>query len=121
MAETFAQSLMDPWRMSMFADPKATFPLQAESGFAENFAGVCKGLLSNKKAYLDISIPGTNRYLASLVQHVQRAVTGQATPKEALDAMTAEFEDATDTYDRERQIKHNDEYRQRMIKAGYWT
>ena len=107
--------------MSMFNDPKATFPLQAQSGFAENFASVCKGQLANRKTYLDISIPGTNRYLASIIQHVQRAVTGQASPKEALDAMTAEFEDATETYDRDRQIKHYDEYRQRMIKAGYWT
>jgi multiple sugar transport system substrate-binding protein len=121
VAETFAQSLMDPWRMSMFNDPKATFPLQAQSGFADNFASVCKAQLANKQVYLDVSIPGTNRYLASIIQHVQRAITGQATPKEALDSMTQEFDDTTETYDRDRQIKHYDEYRQRMVKAGYWT
>ncbi|MCW6507778.1 hypothetical protein [Lichenifustis flavocetrariae] len=88
--------------MSMFNDPKATFPLQAQSGFAGNFASVCKGQLTSKKVYLDVSIPATNRYLASMVQHVQQAITGQQTPKEALDAMTAEFEDATETYDRDR-------------------
>lgn len=62
VAETFAQSIMDPWRMSMFNYPMATFPLQAQSGFADNFADVCKGQLANKRVYLDISIPGTNRY-----------------------------------------------------------
>jgi multiple sugar transport system substrate-binding protein len=121
VAETFEQSLMDPWRMSMFDDPKSTFPLQAESGFADNFASVSKELLASPKAYLDISIPGTNRYLASMIQHVQRAVTGQATPKEALDAMSAEFEETTETYGRDRQVAHYDEYRQRMIKQGYWS
>ncbi|MBD2746713.1 extracellular solute-binding protein [Microvirga sp. BT688] len=121
VAETFSQSLMDPWRTSMFDNPKSTFPLQAESGFAENFASVSKELLANPKAYLDISIPGTNRYLASMIQHVQRAVTGQATPEEALKAMTSEFEETTKTYNRDRQITHYNEYRQRMIKQGYWS
>ncbi len=121
VAETFAQSLMDPWRMSMFNDPKATFPLQAQSGFADNFASVCKAQLASNKVYLDVSIPGTNRYLASMIQHVQQAITGQQTAREALDAMTAEFEDATETYDRDRQIKHYAEYRARMVKAGYWA
>lgn len=121
VAETFAQSLMDPWRMSMFNEPKSTFPLQSESGFADNFASVSKDLLANKKCYLDISIPGTNRYLASMIQHVQRAITGEASAKDALDTMTAEFEDTTETYDRDRQVTHYEEYRQRMIKAGYWS
>lgn len=121
VAETFEQSLMDPWRNSMFDNPKSTFPLQAESGFADNFASVSKELLASPKAYLDISIPGTNRYLASIMQHVPRAITGQATPKEALEAMTAEFEETTETYGRDRQIEHYDQYRQRMIKQGYWS
>jgi multiple sugar transport system substrate-binding protein len=121
VAETFAQSLMDPWRMSMFNDPKATFPLQAESGFADNFADVSKELLASPKAYLDISIPGTNRYLSAIIQHVQRSITGEVSPREALEAMSAEFEETTETYNRERQIAHYDEYRQRMIKNGYWA
>jgi multiple sugar transport system substrate-binding protein len=121
VAETFEQSLMDPWRNSMFDNPKDTFPLQAQSGFADNFAQVSKELLASPKAYLDISIPGTNRYLASIVQHVPRAITGQATPKEALEAMAAEFEETTETYGRDRQIGHYDQYRQRMIKQGYWA
>jgi len=121
VAETFEQSLMDPWRNSMFDDPKSTFPLQSESGFADNFASVSKELLANPKAYLDISLPGTNRYLSSIVQHVPRAITGQATAKEALEAITAEFEETTETYGRDRQIAHYDEYRQRMISQGYWS
>lgn len=121
VAETFEQSLMDPWRTSMFDDPKSTFPLQAESGFADNFASVSKELLASPKAYLDISIPGTNRYLATIIQHVPRVISGQATAKEALDAMSAEFEETTETYGRDRQIAHYDEYRQRMIKQGYWS
>jgi multiple sugar transport system substrate-binding protein len=121
VAETFSQSLMDPWRMSMFNAPKSTFPLQAGSGFADNFASVSKEMLLNKKVYLDISIPGTNRYLASIIQHTMRANSGEATPKQALQAMTTEFDETTKTYGRERQIKHYDEYRQRMIKQGYWT
>ncbi|MGQ3215270.1 ABC transporter substrate-binding protein [Shinella sp.] len=121
VAETFEQSLMDPWRNSMFDDPKSTFPLQSESGFADNFASVSKELLAAPKAYLDISIPGTNRYLSSIMQHVPRAITGQATAKEALEAMAAEFEETTETYGRDRQIAHYDEYRQRMIKQGYWS
>ena len=56
-----------------------------------------------------------------MIQHVQQAITGQQTAREALDAMTAEFEDATETYDRDRQIKHYAEYRARMVKAGYWA
>lgn len=121
VAETFAQSLMDPWRMSMFDDPAATFPLQAESGFAENFAEVSKAALSSPKAYLDISIPGTNRYLASMIQHVQRSNSGEATPEEALAAMEAEWEETTETYGRERQAAHYKEYSDRMKAEGYWT
>ena len=105
----------------MFDDPKSTFPLQSESGFADNFASVSKELLANPKAYLDISLPGTNRYLSSIVQHVPRAITGQATAKEALEAITAEFDETTETYGRDRQIAHYDEYRQRMISQGYWS
>lgn len=121
VAETFSQSLMDPWRMSMFNEAASTFPLQAESGFADNFASVSKQMLANEKAYLDISIPGTNQYLASMIQHVQRAITGQATSEEALRAMEAEFEETTELFNRERQISHYDEYRQRMIANGYWS
>lgn len=121
VAETFSQSLMDPWRTSMFDDPASTFPLQAESGFADNFASVSKELLNRDKVYLDISIPGTNRYLASMIQHVQRAVTGQATSAEALAAMETEFEETTEIFNRDRQIAHYDEYRQRMIDNGYWS
>lgn len=121
VAETFSQSLMDPWRMSMFNEPSSTFPLQAESGFAENFAAVSKDLLASPKAYLDISIPGTNRYLASMIQHVQRAVTGQASAEEALKAMETEFEATTEVFNRDRQIAHYDEYRRRMIENGYWS
>lgn len=121
VSETFAQSLMDPWRTSMFDNPASTFPLQAASGFADNFASVSKELLANKKAYLDISIPGTNRYLGSMIQHVSRAITAQATPEEALTDMATEFEETTEAYNRDRQIKHYDEYRQRMIGQGYWS
>lgn len=121
VAETFAQSLMDPWRMSMFNDPASTFPLQAESGFADNFAEVSKAALSNPKAYLDISIPGTNRYLSSIIQHTQRAVTGQATAEQALQAMEAEWEETTETFGRDRQIGHYQEYVQRMVDEGYWN
>lgn len=120
VGETFSQSLMDPWKMSMFNEPQSTFPLQAASGFADNFASVSKEALSNDKVYLDISIPGTNRYLGSMIQHVQRAITGQASSEEALIAMEAEFEETTDVFNRDRQIKHYDEYRQRMIANGYW-
>lgn len=121
VAETFAQSLMDPWRMSMFNEPASTFPLQAASGFADNFAAACKDTLSNPKCYLDISIPGTNRYIGSIIQHVQRAITGEATPEEALQAMTVDFEETTETYGRDRQIMHHNEYRDRMIANGYWS
>lgn len=121
VAETFSQSLMDPWRTSMFDNPSSTFPLQAESGFADNFASVSKELLNRDKVYLDVSIPGTNRYLGSMIQHVQRAVTGQATSEEALKAMESEFEETTEIFNRDRQIAHYDEYRQRMINNGYWS
>jgi hypothetical protein len=52
---------------------------------------------------------------------VQRAVTGQATSQEALQAMEAEFEETTEVFNRERQIGHYNEYRQRMIDNGYWS
>lgn len=121
VAETFAQSLMDPWRMSMFNEPDSTFPLQSESGFADNFADVSRTALSNPKAYLDISIPGTNRYLGSIIQHTQRAVAGQASAEEALGAIEAEWEETTETFGRERQIGHYQEYVQRMVAEGYWS
>lgn len=121
VAETFAQSLMDPWRMSMFDNPTSTFPLQAASGFADNFAEISKAALSSPKTYLDISIPGTNRYLASLIQHVQRSNSGEATPQEALAAMETEWEETTETYGRDRQAAHYQEYSDRMKAEGYWS
>jgi multiple sugar transport system substrate-binding protein len=121
VAETFAQSLMDPWRVSMFESPKATFPLESASGFADNFAQTSLAALHNPKVYLDISIPGTNQYMSSIIQHVQAAINGQVEPMQALQDISGEFEETTETYGRDLQIAHYAEYRARMVKNGYWT
>jgi multiple sugar transport system substrate-binding protein len=121
VAETFTQSLMDPWRVSMFESPKDTFPMAAASGLADNFAQTGLAALRNPKVYLDISIPGTNQYMSSIIQHVQAAINGQVTPMAALQAISSEFEDTTETYGRDLQIAHYAEYRARMVKNGYWT
>jgi multiple sugar transport system substrate-binding protein len=121
VAETFAQSLMDPWRISMFKNPAATFPLQSSSGFADEFATTCLAALQNPKVYLDIAIPGMNQYMSSIIQHVQAAINGQVSPMQALQDMSSEFDDTTDTYGRDLQIAHYAEYRKRMVQNGYWT
>ncbi len=121
VAETFSQSLIDPWRMSMFKNPKSTFPLQAESGFADNFASISKQLLERKKVFPDLAIPGMAKYLDSIVRHVSEALTEQKSVTAALGAMATEFESITDGIGRDQQVKQYQEYRSLMTGNGYWT
>ena len=55
--------------------------------------------------YPEIFIPGAAQYADALDLHVNKALAGQETPKEALDAVAAEWEAITKKLNREKQIE----------------
>jgi multiple sugar transport system substrate-binding protein len=55
--------------------------------------------------YPEIFIPGAAQYEDSLDLHVNKALTGQETPQEALDAVAKEWDEITDSLGRDKQIE----------------
>jgi multiple sugar transport system substrate-binding protein len=54
----------------------------------------------------NLRIPGTFQYVDALDEHLQEAITGQASPKEALERTAADWNDITEQLGREEQLKY---------------
>ncbi len=99
----------DPGRFSHYLPPEGTASLEAylQAGWDEN------DVKTYTKAYYDnfsavqqfpyLRIPGTFEYWTALDVHLSEAVTGQATPEEALKATVADFEQITERLGRDQQ------------------
>jgi len=93
---------LDPYRTTHFKNPKAykMFPNEAEA--QEYLNGVEASMADG---YPEIFIPGAAQYEDSLDLHVNKALSGQETPKAALDAVAKEWDEITNKLGREKQIE----------------
>ncbi len=93
---------LDPYRHSHFENPQAykMFPTEAEA--QAYLDGVSAAMADG---YPEIFIPGAAQYEDSLDLHVNKALAGQETPQEALDAVAKEWDEITDKLGRDSQME----------------
>lgn len=93
---------LDPYRTIHFTNPQAytMFPDEAE---ALNYLKGVEAAMAD--GYPEIFIPGAAQYQDSLDLHVNKALTGQETPQQALDAVAKEWDEITEKLGREKQIE----------------
>jgi multiple sugar transport system substrate-binding protein len=93
---------LDPYRTTHFNNPQAysMFPSVDE---AEAYLKGVEAAMAD--GYPEIFIPGAAQYEDSLDLHVNKALAGQETPQEALDAVAQEWNDITDKLGRDQQIE----------------
>ncbi|NOZ71376.1 MAG: extracellular solute-binding protein [Chloroflexi bacterium] len=93
---------LDPYRHLHFNHPEAytMFPTIEEA--QAYLDGVSAAMADG---YPEIFIPGAAQYEDALDLHVNKALAGQETPQEALDATAAEWEKITDRLGRDKQIE----------------
>ena len=92
---------LDPYRTTHFSNPQAytMFPNVDE---AEAYLKGVEAAMAD--GYPEIFIPGAAQYEDSLDLHVNKALAGQETPQQALDAVAQEWNDITDKLGRDQQI-----------------
>ena len=97
---------VNPSRRSHFDDPASW----SQSGFstesAKAYLDEITKSLSNPQVVYDITIPGAGEYYQVADEFVAKAVSGEMSPKKALDQAAAEWEKLTDRLGREQQIAY---------------
>ena len=93
---------LDPYRYSHFAHPEAYKMFVSEEAAADYLKGVEANMAVG---FPEIFIPGSAAYTDALDLQVQKALTGEATPEEALAAASADWDKITDKLGREQQVK----------------
>lgn len=93
---------LDPYREHHFTNPQAyaMFPSKEE---AQLYLNGVKAAMAD--GYPEIFIPGAAQYEDSLDLHVNKALAGEETPQQALDAVVKEWDAITDKLGRDRQIQ----------------
>ncbi len=93
---------LDPYRKSHFEHPEA-YTMFATKDVAESYL---KGVQSNLEiGFPEIFIPGSAQYEDSLDLHVNKALAGQETAQQALDAVATEWDQITDKLGRDKQVE----------------
>ncbi|CAA9544816.1 MAG: hypothetical protein AVDCRST_MAG19-359 [uncultured Thermomicrobiales bacterium] len=95
---------MNPWRESHFQAPEweaSGFPV-AE---AEEYLASIRDSYNHPNRIVDLRIPGVGQYWGAAEAEWTRAVGGEVTAQEALDAAALRWNEITDTLGRERQIE----------------
>jgi multiple sugar transport system substrate-binding protein len=96
------EGMMDPYRKTHFTNPGA----YAMFGTVEEAQAYLKGVEAvMADGYPEIFIPGAAQYFDSLDLHVHRALGGEETPEEALNATAKEWDVITEKLDRKNQIE----------------
>jgi multiple sugar transport system substrate-binding protein len=93
---------LDPYRTIHFNNPQAYAMFPTEEEAQAYLEGVEAAMADG---YPEIFIPGAAQYEDSLDLHVNKALAGQETPQEALDAVAVEWDEITDRLGREQQIE----------------
>lgn len=92
---------LDPYRVTHFANPQAYKMFPTTEVAKSYLAGVQTALADG---YPDIFIPGAAQYQDSLDLHVNKALAGEETAQQALDATAKEWDAITDKLGRDKQI-----------------
>ncbi len=92
---------LDPYRTIHFTNPQAYTMFPSNDEAQAYLKGVEAAMADG---YPEIFIPGAAQYEDSMDLHVNKALAGQETPQEALDAVAKEWDEITDKLGREQQI-----------------
>jgi multiple sugar transport system substrate-binding protein len=92
---------LDPYREHHFTHPEA-YKMFASTTDAKIYLDGVKAALGD--GYPEIFIPGAAQYEDSLDLHVNKALAGEETPQQALDAVVQEWNQTTDKLGRDSQI-----------------
>ena len=92
---------IDPSRYSAYKSPKKWV-----MNWPTRSAYMANGLTSLKNGYPELELPGAERYDESLVTHIAEALSGQETPKAALQATATEWNQITNSLGRSKQIQY---------------
>ena len=93
---------LDPYRKTHFTNPQA-YTMFASVEEAQAYLNGVEAAMAD--GYPEIFIPGAAQYEDSLDLHVNKALAGQETPQEALDAVAKEWNEITDKLGRDKQIE----------------
>ena len=92
---------LDPYRISHLENVDAYVPLMGQENAEAYLAGLKQAL---QDGYPEIFIPGSAQYTDALDLHVNKALAGEETPQQALDAVATEWNSITDRLGRDNQI-----------------
>lgn len=93
---------LDPYRTTHFSNPQA-YKMFGNVQDAEAYLKGVEAAMAD--GYPEIFIPGAAQYEDSLDLHVNKALAGQETPQQALDAVAKEWNETTDKLGRDKQIE----------------
>jgi multiple sugar transport system substrate-binding protein len=93
---------LDPYRITHFTNPQA-YTMFPSKEIAQAYLDGVKTALSD--GYPEIFIPGAAQYEDALDLHVNKALAGEETAQQALDATAKEWDAITDKLGRDKQIQ----------------
>ena len=93
---------LDPYRHMHFENPQAYTMFPNEKDAQAYLNGVKQALADG---YPEIFIPGAAQYEDVLDLHVNKALAGQETPKQALDIVATKWNEITTNLGRDKQVK----------------
>ncbi|MDX1295117.1 MAG: ABC transporter substrate-binding protein, partial [Sulfurimonadaceae bacterium] len=97
---------VNPSRYSHFKDPASWQKSGFSTESARAYLDEITLSLANENVVYSIAIPGAGEYYQALDEYVHKAVMGEMTPQEALDAAASEWEKITDQLGRDAQIAY---------------
>ena len=95
---------MNPWRESHFNAEEwevSGFPVEEARAYLDSI----RDSYNHPNRIVDLRIPGLGQYWGAAEAEWTRAIAGDVTAQEALDAAAARWEEITDTLGRERQVE----------------
>ena len=94
----------NPYRTSHFKGTDLYVKNGMDAGDAKSYLTAISASLRNKNLVLDYRVPGAARYQQAMDVGVSEALSGQKTPKVALDGVAAEWEKITNELGRSKQL-----------------
>ncbi len=94
----------NPYRTSHFKSTDLYVKNGMDAGDAKSYLSAISASLRNKNLVLDYRVPGAARYQQAMDVGVSEALSGQKSPKAALDGVAAEWEKITGELGRNKQL-----------------
>jgi len=96
----------NPYRLSQLASTDLWVKADMPKELAENYLGAINGALSNLNMASDMKIPGAAKYTSVVLDtEIARYLAGETTVEEALKNIEAGWEEVTEDFGRDSQIK----------------